>query len=99
MITARNPFGFGLAAAVLLLAGGAAAPVSAQVSMTDPDGPVACSAFERVPGGSWTATASTMLNFDNGTSVAVRPGESFVPNHTVGGVEVSAVIDRHCGNM
>lgn len=79
MITARNAFASGLAAAVLLLGFGAAAPVSAQVSMTDPDGPVACSAFERVPGGAWTATASTMLNFDNGTSVAVRPGQSFVP--------------------
>ena len=99
MITARNALGIGLAAAVLLAAGSAPAPVYAQVSMTDPDGPVACSAFERIPGGSWTATASTMLNFDNGTSLAIRPGETFLPNGTIGGVEVSTILDRHCGNM
>jgi hypothetical protein len=88
----------GLTAGVLL-AGSAAIPIHAQVSMTDPDAAVACQAFTRWGGGAWSATAPTMLNFDTGVSLAVRPGETFAPNHTVGGVEVSAVLDRHCGNI
>ncbi len=88
-----------LAAASLLLTGLAAAPVYAQVSMTDPDAPVACTAFQRWGGGSWTATAPTTLSYDNGMSLAVRPGETFVPNQTVGGIEVTSTLDRHCGNI
>jgi hypothetical protein len=85
--------------AALLLAGSGVIPVHAQLSMTDPDAAVACHAFERWGGGAWMATAPTMLNFTNGMSLAVRPGETFAPNRTVGGVEVSAVLDRHCGNI
>ena len=40
-----NSLRFKLAAAALLLTGVAAAPVYAQVSMTDPDASVACGAF------------------------------------------------------
>lgn len=88
-----------VAAAALLLIGGVAAPVYAQVSMTDPDAAVACGAFQRFGGGSWTATSPTSLDYDNGMSIAVRPGETFTPNATVGGIEVTSTLDRHCGNM
>ncbi|HKS88285.1 MAG TPA: hypothetical protein VJR70_02485 [Stellaceae bacterium] len=88
-----------LGAAALLLTGIAAGPVNAQVSMTDPDDSVACGAFARGSGGAWAATAPSRLDFTNGMSLAVRPGQIFSPNQTVGGVEVSAVLDRHCGNI
>jgi hypothetical protein len=87
-----------LTAAALLL-GSAAAPAVAQVSMTDPDAPVACQAFQRWGAGDWTATAPTTLNFDNGMSLRVVPGETFVPGGTRGGVEVTATLDRNCGNL
>lgn len=93
-----NSLRFPLAAAALLLIG-AAAPVYAQVSMTDPDAAVACGAFQRFGNGSWTATSPTSLDYDNGMSLAVRPGETFTPNATVGGIEVTSTLDRHCGNM
>lgn len=89
-----------LAAASVLLAGSAAAvPAMAQVSMTDPDAAVSCGAFQRWGSGGWTATAPTTLNFDNGMSLPVAPGQSFAPGSTVGGVEVTATLDRHCGNI
>lgn len=88
-----------LAAAALPLTGGTAAPAYAQVSMTDPDAHVLCPAFQRSGHGAWTATAPVTLDFSNGLSIRVAPGQSFVPNSTTGGVEVSAVLDRHCGNM
>jgi hypothetical protein len=94
-----NSFRRSLAAAALLLTGLAASPVYAQVSMSDPDAAVACGAFERWGGGSWTATSPTTLDYDNGMSLAVRPGQTFTPNGTVGGVEVTSTLDRHCGNM
>ncbi len=93
-----HPLRLTLSAAALLLAGGAA-PVFAQVGMTDPDAAVACGAFERFPGGTWTATAPTTLNYDSGMSLSVQPGETFAPNQTVGGVEITSTLDRHCGNM
>jgi hypothetical protein len=99
MKTIGNSLRLNVAAATLLLTGVAAAPVYAQVSMTDPDAAVACGAFARFGGGSWTATSSTTLNYDNGMSLAIRPGETFTPNATVGGVEVTSTLDRHCGNM
>ena len=86
-------------AATLLLGSAAAVPAMAQVSMTNPDAAVACGAFQRFGGGAWSAIAPTTLNFDNGMSVSVRPGQSFAPGSTVGGVEVTATLDRHCGNL
>ena len=94
-----NSVRLNLAAAALLLTGFAAAPVYAQVSMTDPDAAVACGAFQRWGGGSWTATSPTTLDYNNGMSLSVAPGETFAPNQTVGGVEVTSTLDRHCGNM
>ena len=93
----RNPLSVGLAAAVLFLGAGIV-PGHAQAGMTDPDAAVACRAFERTGGGAWTATAPSTLAFDNGMSMHVSRGQSFAPNQTFGGVEVSAVLDRNCGN-
>ena len=99
MKTIGNSLRFNLAAAALLLAGAAAAPVYAQVSMTDPDAAVACGAFQRSGAGAWTAIAPTTLDYNNGMSLNIGPGESFAPNQTVGGVEVTSTLDRHCGNL
>jgi hypothetical protein len=86
-------------AAALLATAGATAPVYAQAGMTDPDAAVACGAFQRFGGGSWAATAPTTLNYDNGMSLSVAPGETFAPDQTVGGIEVTSTLDRHCGNL
>jgi hypothetical protein len=94
-----NSLQFSIAAAALLLIGTVAAPVYAQVSMTDPDAAVACGAFQRWGGGSWTAVAPTTLDYNNGMSLSVAPGETFSPNQTVGGIEVTSTLDRHCGNF
>ena len=94
-----NSLRLNVAAAALLLIGSAAVPVYAQVSMTDPDAAVACGAFQRYAGGTWTAVAPTTLDYNNGVSLRIAPGQSFTPNATVGGVEVTATLDRHCGNM
>lgn len=94
-----NSLRLNLAAAALLLTGAAAAPVYAQVSMTDPDAAVACGAFQRWGNGSWTATSPSTLDYDNGMSLSIAPGQTFSPNATVGGIEVTSTLDRHCGNM
>ena len=94
-----NSLRFSLAAAALLLIGTVAAPVYAQVSMTDPDAAVACGAFQRSGNGSWTATSPTTLDYNNGMALGVAPGETFSPNQTVGGIEVTSTLDRHCGNF
>jgi hypothetical protein len=93
----RNALCFSIATAALVLAG-SAAPVYAQVGMTDPDAEVACGAFERIGGGAWTATTPTTLNYDDGTVLRIIPGETFGPNQTMGGIEVMSTLDRHCGN-
>ena len=94
------PFVVALAAAAALLAGGViATPSQAQLSMTDPDAGVTCGAFQRGGNGSWTAVAPTTLDYTNGMSLAIRPGQTFYPNQTVGGIEVTSTIDRQCGNM
>jgi hypothetical protein len=87
----------GLAAGIPLLAAGGV-PVYAQIGMTDPDAGVVCGAFARAPGGVWTATAPTTLNYTNGMVLNIAPGEMFAPNRTIGGVEVSSTLDRHCSN-
>ena len=99
MTKAPRAVRWSLAGAFLVLSGIAAAPSQAQVSMTDPDAGVACGAFQRHGFGSWTAVAPTSLLYDNGTSLAIRPGETFAPNQTVAGIEVTSTLDRHCGNM
>jgi hypothetical protein len=89
----------GIAAAALLLSAVATAPAYAAPGVTEPDAAVACQAFQRSGNGGWTATAPTVLNFTNGTSLAISPGATFAAGNTIGGIEVTAVLDRHCGNL
>jgi hypothetical protein len=97
MMGSRSGRCCGLAITALLLAG-SAAPVHAQVGMTDPDAAVACGAFQRIGGGGWSATAPTTLDYDNGTALRITPGETFAPSQTMGDIEVTSTLDRHCGN-
>lgn len=88
----------GTAAAVPLLTGIAAAPVSAGVSAMDYDAAVPCQSFQRWGTGGWTAVAPVTLDIDNGMRLSFRPGDSMGPGSTVNGVAVPIILDRHCGN-
>lgn len=99
MSLSRYAQGVAFAAASLLATAAATLPTHAAPSVTDLDAAVACQAFERWGNGAWTATAPTSLSFTNGTSLSVTPGETFATGGTTGGVEVTAVLDRHCGNL
>jgi hypothetical protein len=88
-----------VAAAALLLAG-AAVPVQAQMSVNDVDATgVNCGAFQRWGAGGWTVTSPTSMALDNGGAIALRPGMSFGPGTTQGGVAIPVILDRHCGNL
>jgi hypothetical protein len=41
----------------------------------------------------------TTMNFDNGSTVSLAPGQSFGPGSTQGGVAIPVILDRHCGNL
>jgi len=86
-------------AAVALLTGVAAGPVSAQVSAMDYDAAVPCQAFQRFGNGGWTAVAPVTLNIDNGMQLSFAPGDSMAPGSTIAGVAVPIILDRHCGNL
>ena len=83
-----------IAGAALLLAAG---PGLAQTGMTDYDASVQCSAFQRSGHGAWTAVAPVTLDFGN-FAIPIAPGRTFSPGSTTHGVEITAVLDRHCGN-
>lgn len=96
----RNSLCAGIAAAAaLLLTAGAVSTAQAAAGMTDPDAYVSCGAFARSGHGAWIATAPTTLSYNNGMTIPISPGQSFAPNQTVGGVEVTSTLDRQCGNM
>lgn len=89
-----------VAAAALLLAGAAAGPVQAQMSVNDVDASaVNCGAFQRWGAGGWTVTSPTSMSFDNGSTVRLAPGMSFGPGTTQGSVAIPVILDRHCGNL
>jgi hypothetical protein len=71
----------------------------AQLGPSDFDASVQCSAFQRWGNGGWTATESTMLEFDNGTALSVAPGQSFAAGSTTNGIAIPVILDRHCGNL
>jgi hypothetical protein len=88
--------GISLAAtAAMLFLGAWAQPVLAQESL--PDGPVACDAFQRGPNGSWTAVRPATIS-PNGVRLHLAPGQTFAKNQFIGGIEVTTVLDRNCGN-
>lgn len=67
----------------------------AQVSM--PDGPVACHDFARNNVGDWVVTRPTTIS-QHGMRLNLAPGQAFMPSELVNGVEVTALLDRNCGN-
>jgi hypothetical protein len=84
-------------AAVGLMAGLAwTGPALAQVNM--PDGPIACRDFARNGYGDWTVVRPTTIS-SRGVTMRLAPGQTFMPSEMVNGVEVTAVLDRNCGNM
>ena len=89
-----------VAAAALLLAGAAAGPVYAQMSVNDVDATtVNCGAFQRWGAGGWTVTSPTSMTLDTGSAISLAPGMSFGPGTTQGGVAIPVILDQHCGNL
>ena len=85
------------AAAALLLVGAFVGPASAQAVNSMPDGPINCGAVARLPMGSWTVMRPVTIA-PNGQPIGLAPGQRFAPNQMYDGVEVTAVLDRDCGN-
>jgi hypothetical protein len=63
-----------------------------------PDGPVACASFQRDDHGSWAVLRPAMI-YPNGVPLSLAPGQTFAPNQLFEGFEVSAILDRSCGNQ
>ena len=61
------------------------------------DGPVACAAFQRGGHGSWTVLRPATI-YPNGVPLSLAPGQTFAANQMFDGFEVSAILDRNCGN-
>jgi hypothetical protein len=61
------------------------------------DGPIACGDFQRGPNGSWTVQRPTTIS-PQGVQLNLAPGHTFAKNQFVGGIEVTTVLDRNCGN-
>jgi hypothetical protein len=95
----HGTFGTSIAATALVVFGLAAvAPAITQPVNSLPDGPVACAAVQRADNGSWTVLRPTTLH-PNGVPLSLAPGQTFAPNQTLDGFEVTAILDRNCGNM
>jgi hypothetical protein len=72
-------------------------PAGAQGANSLPDGPVACSDFHRSGYGSWTVLAPTAI-YPRGTALPLARGQTFAPNQMFDGFEITAILDRNCGN-
>ena len=96
MKTSRNrpsPIGAATAAAVLMLSALASSPVQARAG--DPSMP--CSAFSRSAGGGWRVLAPVMLDL-GGRIYSPTVGTIFPAGTMQGGIEMSNLLDRECGN-
>jgi hypothetical protein len=58
---------------------------------------VPCSAFARNTAGGWRVTGPTVLDL-NGMLLAPMVGTTFAAGTTTHGIEMSAMLDRACGN-
>jgi hypothetical protein len=85
------------AGVALVLASVFAAPAMAQGVNSLPDGPVDCSAVARLPMGAWNVVRPVTIR-PNGMTIGLSPGQTFTPNEIYQGVEVTAALDRNCGN-
>ncbi len=92
--------GASLAAFALLVfvAAGLAGRAKAQPVNSLPNGPIACGAAHRSGWGAWSILRPMTIRTANGR-LFLKPGETFVPNEFLGRVEVSAILDRNCGNL
>ena len=54
--------------------------------------------FQRGPEGSWTVVRPTTIS-PEGVQLNLAPGQTFAKNQFVGGIEVTTVLDRNCGNQ
>jgi hypothetical protein len=96
MIDRRKGMRTAIVAAAGLMAGlFSTYPALAQIDM--PDGPIACRDFVRNGYGDWKVLRPTTIS-PGGVRIHLAPGQTFAPSQTVDGIEVSAVLDRNCGN-
>jgi len=47
--------------------------------------------------GSWTVLRPATI-YPQGMGLGLMPGQTFAPNQRVNGFEVTAILDRNCGN-
>jgi hypothetical protein len=87
---------FGAAGALLVGSGWTGSGLT-QGANSLPDGPVACDAFQRSGYGSWTVLRPATI-YPAGVPLSLVSGQTFSPNQSFGGFEVTAVLDRNCGN-
>jgi len=88
-----------LAAAAVALFFGCAWPHPGMAqSVSRSDGPIACGDFQRGPEGSWTVLRPTTMS-PQGAQLNLAPGQTFAKNQFVGGIEMTTVLDRNCGNQ
>jgi hypothetical protein len=92
-----NKFRNLIAGAALFLSCASPHLAMAQSVNSLPDGPAACDAFQRGGYGSWTALRPTTI-FPNGVPLSLGGGQTFAPGQMFHGFEVTAVLDRSCGN-
>lgn len=85
------------AAAMLLL--GCAWPLAATAaSVNSADGAISCNDFRRDANGAWTVLRPTTIA-PQGVVISLSPGQTFAKNQWLGGIEVTTVLDRNCGNQ
>lgn len=88
-----TPFGKPAAA---IVAGLALLALSAGPSLAQ-RGAVPCSAFSRGAYGAWTVLAPVMLDFGD-RLYSPMVGTTFIAGSIHNGIELSNVLERHCGN-
>ena len=86
-----------VAAAAMLAALGALPAMSSAQTNSLPDGGIACGDFARGANGQWTVLRPATIS-PHGTVLNLMPGQTFTPSEMVGGIEITAVLDRNCGN-
>ena len=99
MMDRRTTIGlyFTAAAVAVVLGSGWGHSAMAQAVASRPDGAIACDSFQRTGYGTWTVLRPTTIH-PQGVALSLAPGQSFAPSQTMDGIEVSAVLDRNCGN-
>jgi hypothetical protein len=85
----------GAAAVLVLGCGWPLAGLAQDIGATD--GPITCGDFQRGVNGSWTVVHPTTIE-PQGLQMNLAPGQTFAKNQWVGGIEVTTVLDRNCGN-